>query len=289
MGRLRYSIGFWKPIFVVQLTAKRMVNFIDWVEYWYNTTYQGPVKCTHYEVVYGRAPPSLTQFIQRETAVEAVAQDLMSRDEALKQLKFHLRRGQDQMSKFVNRHRRKVDIGVGDMVYLKIQPHQQQLVHTKLHPKLSARYYGPFLVIARVRAVAYRLQFPDHIRIHPVFHVSQLKKAVGDHHVESEMPPDLQGQRQEMISEEILGRRIVTTHGSPIEQVLIRWKEGGAAAAMWEDIEMIKEQFPEIHLEDKVVDLEGSIVRLEDQHKVVQHSPDRIWRVYEGRIKNRKG
>jgi len=31
-----------------------------------------------------------------------MAQDLMSRDEALKQLKFHLRRGQDWMSKFAN-------------------------------------------------------------------------------------------------------------------------------------------------------------------------------------------
>jgi len=35
-----------------------------------------------------------------------------------------------------------------------------------------------------------------------------------------------------------------------------------------------------------VVDLEGSIATLEDQHKVVQHSLDRIWRVYERRIKN---
>jgi len=67
------------------------------------------------------------------------------------------------MSKFANRHWRKVDIEVGDMVYLKIRPHQQQSVHTKLHPKLSARYYGPFLVIARVGAVAYRLQFPYHV------------------------------------------------------------------------------------------------------------------------------
>ena len=136
--------------------------------------------------------------------MEAVAQDLMNLDEALKQLKFHLRRGQDHMSKFANRHRRKVDIGVGDMGYLKIRPHQQQSVHTKLHPKLSARYYSPFLVIARVGVVAYKLQFADHVRIHPVFHVSQLKKAIGDHHVESEMPPDLQGQGQEMIPEENL-------------------------------------------------------------------------------------
>jgi len=59
-----------------------------------------------------------------------------------------------------------------------------------------------------------------------VFHVSQLKKAIGNHHVKSEMLPDLQGQGQEMILEEILGRITVTAHGSSI------------------DIEMIKEQFP---------------------------------------------
>jgi len=44
--------------------------------------------------------------------------------------------------------------------------------------------------------------------------------------VKSEMLPDLQGQGQEMILEEILGRITVTAHGSSI------------------DIEMIKEQFP---------------------------------------------
>ena len=86
-------------------------------------------------------------------------------------------------------------------------------------------------MIARVGAVAYRLQFPDQVRIHPMFHVSHLKKTIGDHHVESEMPPDLQGQGQKMIPEKILGRRTVTTQGFPVEQALIQWKEGAVEAA----------------------------------------------------------
>ena len=48
------------------------------------------------------------------------------------------------MVRFGNKHRRVVNIEVGDMVYLKIRPHQQQSMHTKLHQKLLARYYGPF-------------------------------------------------------------------------------------------------------------------------------------------------
>jgi len=61
--------------------------------------------------------------------------------------------------------------------------------------------------------------------------VSQLKQAIGDHHVESEMPPNLQRQGQETNPEKILVRRKVTIQGSPIEQVLIQWKEGGAEVA----------------------------------------------------------
>jgi len=41
----------------------------------------------------------------------------MDRDEALKQLKFHLQRAQDQMVIFANGHMRVADIAVGDMVY----------------------------------------------------------------------------------------------------------------------------------------------------------------------------
>ena len=36
---------------------------------------------------------------------------------------------------------------------------------------------------------------------------------------------------------------------------------------------MIKEQFPEFHLEDRVIDSEGSIVRPRDQNELVQQSP----------------
>ena len=259
---------------------KMWVLFLPWAEYWYNTSFHGATRCTPFEVVYGRPPPSLARFVPGETMVEAVAQDLMNRDEALTQLRFHLRRAHDQMSKFANRHRKISPIKVGDMVYLKIRPHRQLSMPSELHPKLAARYYGPFSVIPKVGPVAFRLQLPEQARIHPIFHVSQLKLAVGQHQIYPDLPQEFQGHAANLYPREILNRRDVTMQGARVPQILVQWKEGDNDTATWEDVAIIKEQFPDFNLEDKVVLAERSNVR--------QENKDSTWRVYQRRkFKNR--
>ena len=46
--------------------------------------------------------------------------------------------------------------------------------------KLSAHYYRPFKVIEKIRNAAYRLKLPPNSKLHLVFHVSQLKKKIGE-------------------------------------------------------------------------------------------------------------
>jgi len=50
---------------------------------------------------------------------------------------------------------------------------------------LGAKYFGSFPIVAEVGKLAYKLPLPSTARVHPVFHVSQLRKHVGDTPVQS--------------------------------------------------------------------------------------------------------
>lgn len=54
------------------------------------------------------------------------------------------------MIKQENKGRREVNFQEGDMVYLKLRPHRQNSVCTRIFQKLAGRYYGPFKVIKKV-------------------------------------------------------------------------------------------------------------------------------------------
>ncbi|GJU13060.1 hypothetical protein Tco_1135456 [Tanacetum coccineum] len=69
---------------------------------------------------------------------------------------------------------------VGDKVMLKVLP-WKGVVRFGKRGKLNLRYVGPFKVLEKVRAVAYKLELPQELsRVHNTFHVSNLKKCYAD-------------------------------------------------------------------------------------------------------------
>lgn len=105
-----------------------------------------------------------------------VDKSLEAREAILQLLKFHLSRAQQRRKDIANQHRSDRLFEVGDWAYLKLQPYWQISVATRPFNKLAAKYYGPYLVEAKIGTVAYKLLMSADIHIHPTFHVSQLKK-----------------------------------------------------------------------------------------------------------------
>ncbi|CAA7397484.1 unnamed protein product [Spirodela intermedia] len=98
------------------------------------------------------------------------------------------------MKDYADRKRREVEFSVGDFVFLRIHPCHQSSLKGRPNEKLGPRYYGPFAVLQRISPVTYRLDQPSSSNIHPVFHVSQLRNAIGTTtaHTPDQLPRSLE-------------------------------------------------------------------------------------------------
>jgi len=79
-----------------------------------------------------------------------------------------------------DQHHQEKEFNVGDWIYLHLQPYRQMSVTVRKNLKLSPRFYGPYQILDRIGAVSYKLNLPSRSKIHPIFHVSLLKKQVGE-------------------------------------------------------------------------------------------------------------
>nr|GEV60628.1 isochorismate synthase [Tanacetum cinerariifolium] len=236
--------------------------WLPWAEFWHNTSFHVSTNTTPFEAVYGRAPPTILKYVPGEIHCEAGASDLQDRDEALKQLKYHLARAQERMKKSADKHRREVEFAIGDWVFLKLRPHRQQSV----------------------------LRLPESARIHPVFHVSLLKQAVGNHPVEPTLPQGLEmDSSTPSLPEKCLAVREVSKKGEKVPQWLIQWQQGTIEDATWEDAYAIQNQFPNFRLEDKPASYEAGIEKENDSEQLLDIPAGQgTWKVYK-RNKFKKG
>jgi hypothetical protein len=141
----------------------------------YNNSIQASTGFSPFFLNSGQHPnlPMLTAV--KSESSNPTANDFLERiSKGLTQAKQNLKDAQERQTKYANQNRREMKFKVGDQVLLSTA----NIRNKDRAPKLSPRFIGPFRVCRVVSDVAYELQLPTTMKIHPVFHISKLKKYV---------------------------------------------------------------------------------------------------------------
>jgi hypothetical protein len=150
-------------------------------------------------------------------------------------LKENLQTAQNRQKMSVDKHRIERSFEVGDLVFLRLQPYRQSSLKKSGAEKLKPKFYGPYRIMRRVGEVSYELKLPEGSKIHNMFHISFLKKALGQFiNTSEELPPlDEEGQL-EFVLEEVLEFRGRKLRSRVIRECLIRWRGLPVEDATWE-------------------------------------------------------
>lgn len=227
-------------------------NWIALAEWWSNSNYHPSLMMTPFKALYGYPPPHLAFPSQVTTSVKSVEDYLKDKDHMLQLLKEDLSRAQDRMKLFADQKRTDKIFQVGDLVFLNLHPYRQTSVTLRKNLKLSSRYFDPFEILQKVGPVAYMLKLPLCSRIHPVFHVSQLKQKIGSKYLTADSLPQVDTTGMFIVIPiAVLGTRITLRDNQHVSQVLIQWSGLSPEDTSWQDCSHIRSQFPKFILEDK--------------------------------------
>ena len=146
------------------------------VEFSYNNSYQVSIQMAPYKALYGR--PCRSPIFWTEVGESSITGPYLIRDtsEKVGMIRKRLLTAQSRQKSYVDIRRRPLVFEAYDHVFLKVMP-KRVVIRFEKQGKLSPRYIGPFEVLERVGAVAYRLPLPPSLSsVHEVFLVSMLRK-----------------------------------------------------------------------------------------------------------------
>ena len=230
------------------------------VEFSYNNSYHTSIKTAPFEALYGRkcrSPLCWTEVGDTQLAKGLVTKSTLTGPEIIRettekivQIRERLKSSRDRQKSYADRRRKPLEFQIGDRVLLKVSPWKGVIRFGK-RGKLNPRYIGPFEIISRVGPVAYKLQLPIELnKVHPVFHVSNLKKCLSDETLVIPLDEIALNENLNFVEEpvEIMDREVKRTKQSRIPIVKVRWNAKRGPEFTWEREDQMLQKYPHLFL-----------------------------------------
>ena len=203
-----------------------------------NSGVQASTGFTPYYLNYGDHPvfPPPVQF--DDVSNESVYDMMQKLQNNIELAKRNMQNAKDRQTHYANHHRRDFSFKEGEEVWLSTKNLKLPKGITR---KLSNRYTGPFKINEVVSPTTYKLALPGAWNIHPVFHISLLKKYVAGSTSDNTDNNIIDIELDEVPEYEVdklIGKRF--GKHNQIEY-LVLWKNYPEWEATWENYETVKD------------------------------------------------
>ncbi|XP_059281346.1 uncharacterized protein LOC132035044 [Lycium ferocissimum] len=201
-----------------------------------------------FEALYGRRCRSPVGWFEPSEAQLLVTDLVQQALEKVTLIRERLKTAQSRQKSYADKKVCDVEFMKGEKVFLKVSP-MKGVMRFGRKGKLSPRYIGPYEILDRIGLVAYRLALPPRLSaVHPVFHVSMLRRYVGDdsHKIQ---PEDVELDENLTYEEgpiSIIDRQVRQLRSKKVASVKVLWRNHPTEEATWESEADMRDKYPHL-------------------------------------------
>ncbi|CAN4119605.1 unnamed protein product [Withania somnifera] len=200
-----------------------------------------------FEALYGRrcrSPIGWFDGFEAKVRSTDLLRDSLNR---VRMIRDRPREAQSRQKSYLDRRLRALEFGVGDKVFLRVSP-MRGVMRFGRRGKLSPAFIGPYEILERVGDVAYKLALPPTLSsVHPVFHVSMLRRYMPDEsHVirEDSVLDDNPSFVEKPVK--ILAKEVRKLRSREIPVVKVRCSHRYVEEATWEIESEVRKRYPRL-------------------------------------------
>ncbi|GJT74785.1 putative reverse transcriptase domain-containing protein [Tanacetum coccineum] len=204
------------------------VKHLPLVEFSYNNSYHASIKAAPFEALYGRKCRSPVCWAEVGEVQLTGPEIVQETTEKIIQIKQRIQAARDRQKSYAD---------------------LKWVIRFGKREKLNPRYVGPFKVLGRVGAVAYKLELPQELsRVHNMFHVSNLKKCYSDEPLAVPLDGLQIDDKLHFVEEliEIMDQEMKWLKQSCIPIVKVRWNFTRGPEFTWEHEDQFQKKYPHL-------------------------------------------